>query len=115
MGNPLDPHAGPSHDNSLEGDDDDDDDAPPPTPGGSGGSHKDGEIVKPLPDGSAPAAPEGFTIVVKDNGLMVLRKRRYRDLKKVGIGGFQAKVRTPKGQKGKADGESPEGDGEKPK
>ena len=102
--NPLDPHAGPSHDNSLEGDDDDDDDAPPPTPGGSGlsgGTHKDGEIVKPLPDGSAPTAPEGFTIVVKDNGLMVLRKRRYRDLKKVGIGGFQAKVRTPKGQKGK--------------
>merc|ERR1712228_120063 len=40
--------------------------------------------------------PEGFTIVVKDNGLMVLRKRRYRDLKKVGIGGFLAKTRTPK-------------------
>ena len=26
---------------------------------------------------------------------MFLRKRRYRDLKKVGIGGFQAKTRTP--------------------
>jgi hypothetical protein len=34
--------------------------------------------------------------VVKDNGLMVLRKRRYRDLKKVGIGGFLAKTRAPK-------------------
>merc|ERR1712130_614223 len=90
-----------SHDNSLEGDDDIDDidDIPPPTPGGSmpaSGAHKDGEIVRPLPDGSAPDPPEGFTIVVKDNGLMVLRKRRYRDLKKVGIGGFLAKTRTPK-------------------
>jgi hypothetical protein len=27
---------------------------------------------------------------------MVLRKRRYRDLKKVGIGGFLAKTRAPK-------------------
>ena len=34
--------------------------------------------------------------MVKDNGLMVLRKRRYRDLKKVGIGGFLAKTRAPK-------------------
>lgn len=58
--------------------------------------HKDGDIVRPLADGSAPDPPEGFTIVVKDNGLMVLRKKRYRDLKKVGIGGFLAKTRTPK-------------------
>merc|ERR1712223_1371040 len=66
---------------------------PPIIVAGSSG-HKDGEIVRPLPDGSAPDPPEGFTIVVKDNGLMVLRKRRYRDLKKVGIGGFLAKTRT---------------------
>lgn len=52
--------------------------------------------MRPLADGSAPEPPEGFTIVVKDNGLMVLRKKRYRDLKKVGIGGFLAKTRTPK-------------------
>merc|ERR1719357_2085357 len=93
----MDPMGGGSHDNSLEGDDDDDDDDRPiPGPGLSSGNHKDGEIVRPLPDGSAPDPPEGFTIVVKDNGLMVLRKRRYRDLKKVGIGGFLAKTRTPK-------------------
>jgi len=68
--------------------------------------------VRPLPDGKAPGlnsyycklvksmlnfvsadAPEGFSIVLKDNGLMVLKKKRYRDLKKVGIGGFQAKTR----------------------
>ena len=90
----MDPMGGSSHDNSLEGDDDDDDDPPIIVAGSSG--HKDGEIVRPLPDGSAPDPPEGFTIVVKDNGLMVLRKRRYRDLKKVGIGGFLAKTRTPK-------------------
>jgi hypothetical protein len=59
-------------------------------------SSQDGDIVRPLQDGTAPEAPEGFTIVVKDNGLMVLRKRRYRDLKKVGIGGFLAKTRAPK-------------------
>merc|ERR1712079_971384 len=90
----MDPMGGSSHDNSLEGDDDDDDDPPIIVAGSSG--HKDGEIVRPLPDGSAPDPPEGFTIVVKDNGLMVLRKKRYRDLKKVGIGGFIAKTRTPK-------------------
>merc|ERR1711915_84645 len=100
MFNPMDPMGGSSHDNSLEGDEemDDLDDVPPPTPGGSNsgpGNHKDGEIVRPLPDGTAPEPPEGFTIVVKDNGLMVLRKKRYRDLKKVGIGGFLAKTRTP--------------------
>ena len=64
---------------------------------------QDGDVVRPLADGSAPEPPEGFTIVVKDNGLMVLRKKRYRDLRKVGIGGFLAKTRTPKGanKKGK--------------
>merc|ERR1712008_40514 len=83
--------------NSLEGEEPPDEDgAPPGGRGGGSGSHKDGEIVRPLPDGTAPEPPEGFTIVVKDNGLMVLRKRRYRDLKKVGIGGFLAKTRTPK-------------------
>ena len=68
--------------------------------------YQDGEIVRPLADGSAPEPPEGFTIVVKDNGLMVLRKKRYRDLKKVGIGGFLAKTRTPKSTNKK--GENPE-------
>ena len=117
MFNPMDPAGGSSHDNSLEGEEDEDDDGPPATPGVKAmtGSHKDGEIVKPLPDGSAPEPPEGFTIVVKDNGLMVLRKRRYRDLKKVGIGGFQAKTRQPKGAtKGKEE-EIDDNDPNKPK
>merc|ERR1712129_549260 len=97
MGMGMDPMGGGSHDNSLEGEESPDEDgAPPMQMAGSSGSHKDGEIVRPLADGSAPEPPDGFTIVVKDNGLMVLRKRRYRDLKKVGIGGFLAKTRTPK-------------------
>ena len=100
-----------------ENDEEEDDDLmPPPTPGGppASGGPKDGDRVWPLADGKPPEAPEGFTVVVKDNGLMVLRKRRYRDLKKVGIGGFQAKTRTPKMSKTK---EEPEADanGDKPK
>ena len=61
-----------SNDNSMEQDpdgglDDADDEA-----GGGGlkdsGNHKDGDLVKPLPDGRAPDAPDGFTIVTKENG-----------------------------------------------
>ena len=106
-------------DNDDNDNDDDDDIMPPPTPGvpsmGHAHGHKDGDIVKPLPDGKMPDAPEGFTVVTKDNGMFVLRKRRYRDLKKVGIGGFQAKTRTPKHSK-KDEQEGEVGpDGQKPK
>ena len=63
-----------SNDNSMEQDpdgglDDADDEA---GVGGGGlkdsGNHKDGDLVKPLPDGRAPDAPDGFTIVTKENG-----------------------------------------------
>ena len=104
--------TGEKGDDSIEKGDaddiDDDDLMPPPTPAGP---HKDGDIVKALPDGRPPEAPEGFSVVPKDNGVFVLRKRRYRDLKKVGIGGFQAKQRTPS-RKTKDDGD---GGDEKPK
>ena len=69
----------------------------------SGSAPKDGDIVKPTADGKAPDAPDGFTVITKDNGLMILRKKRYRDLKKVGIGGFQAKTRMPSRKGGKDD------------
>eukprot|EP00094_Tigriopus_californicus_P002578 TCALIF_02490-PA protein Name:"Similar to Kmt2c Histone-lysine N-methyltransferase 2C (Mus musculus)" AED:0.04 eAED:0.11 QI:0/0.63/0.25/1/0.81/0.66/12/0/2215 len=110
-----------SADTSLENDgegDDDDDLMPPPTPGGNttpGAQPKDGDVVRPLPDGRPPEAPEGFSVVVKDNGVMVLRKRRYRDLKKVGIGGFQAKSRATNKNKSKDDGDSGAPGEEKPK
>ena len=45
---------------------------------------------------------------------MFLRKRRYRDLKKVGIGGFQAKTRTPS-RKPKESETPGEGGEDKPK
>ena len=105
--------SGEKGDDSLEkgdGDDADDDDLmPPPTPAGP---HKDGDIVKALPDGRTPEAPEGFSLVPKESGVFILRKRRYRDLKKVGIGGFQAKQRTPSRKNAKDDGEAGE---DKPK
>ena len=49
------------------------DDADDEAGGGGGGlkdsgNHKDGDLVKPLPDGRAPDAPDGFTIVTKENG-----------------------------------------------
>ncbi len=69
----------------------------------SSSAPKDGDIVKPTADGKAPDAPDGFTVITKDNGLMILRKKRYRDLKKVGIGGFQAKTRMPSRKGGKDD------------
>jgi len=100
---PMNPNAPPGDGSDNDDDGPEDDIMPPPTPGPSGPASlgmmgkgpKDGDIVTPLPGGRPPAPPEGFTVVEKENGLMVLRKRRYRDLKKVGIGGFQAKQRTP--------------------
>ena len=104
--------SGEKGDDSLEKGDpddvDDDDLMPPPTPAGP---HKDGDIVKALPDGRTPEAPEGFSLVPKESGVFILRKRRYRDLKKVGIGGFQAKQRTPS-RKNKDEGDTGE---DKPK
>ena len=104
--------SGEKGDDSLEKGDpddaDDDDLMPPPTPAGP---HKDGDIIKALPDGRTPEAPEGFSLVPKESGVFILRKRRYRDLKKVGIGGFQAKQRTPS-RKNKDEGEAGE---DKPK
>jgi histone-lysine N-methyltransferase MLL3 len=101
--------GGGSADNSMENDpdagagDDDDDLMPPPTPGPSSGAPGDGK---------APDTPEGYT---KENGQLVLKKRRYRDLKKVGIGGFQAKGRAPNKNKSKEDPAAADGDGDKPK
>ena len=87
---PMDPNGpGPGDDDNDN--EDEDDIMPPPTPGGPNMGPKDGDIVRPTPDGRTPEAPDGFTVVTKDNGLMILRKRRYRDLKKVGIGGFQVR------------------------
>ncbi|XP_052740662.1 histone-lysine N-methyltransferase 2C isoform X2 [Bicyclus anynana] len=52
--------------------------------------------------------PEGFTIYTTDSGLTVLRRKRQRNLNKLGIGGFV--VRQRQNTKAQADDEK-EGDG----
>lgn len=54
---------------------------------------KDGMILTPREDGRMPEVPEGYAIVQADNGTLILRKKRQRNLQKLGIGGFQ--VRRP--------------------
>ncbi|XP_046637782.1 histone-lysine N-methyltransferase 2C-like isoform X5 [Daphnia pulicaria] len=54
---------------------------------------KDGTVLTPREDGRMPDVPEGYAIVQGDNGALILRKKRQRNLQKLGIGGFQ--VRRP--------------------
>ncbi|KAG8236510.1 hypothetical protein J437_LFUL012796, partial [Ladona fulva] len=70
---------------------------------------KDGAIVTPRQDGRPPEAPEGFTIVTSENGVMILRKKRQRNLQKLGIGGFVARLRGTR--KDKDDEAAVEGEG----
>lgn len=41
--------------------------------------------------------PEGFTLFIMENGMTVLRRKRQRNLQKLGIGGFFARVRGVRG------------------
>ena len=68
MFNSLDPLGG-SHDNSLEGDDDDDDDDKPMPSTAVLSHHKDGDVVRPLADGSAPDLRKGSPLWLKTMGL----------------------------------------------
>ena len=54
---------------------------------------KDGMILTPREDGRLPDVPDGYTVVQGDGGTLMLRKKRQRNLQKLGIGGFQ--VRRP--------------------
>ena len=60
---------------------------------GDGGALKDGMLLTPREDGRLPDVPEGYTVVQGDGGALLLRKKRQRNLQKLGIGGFQ--VRRP--------------------
>ncbi|XP_067626927.1 histone-lysine N-methyltransferase 2C isoform X2 [Eurosta solidaginis] len=42
------------------------------------------------------AAPEGFSITTNDEGVTILRKKRQRNLQKIGIGGFSVRNRALK-------------------
>lgn len=46
--------------------------------------YKEGMVVAPRPDGRPPEPPEGFTIYTTEKGIMLLRRRRQRNLHKLG-------------------------------
>lgn len=61
--------------------------------GDIGSLFKDGTLLVLREDGRMPDVPEGYAVVQGENGTLVLRKKRQRNLQKLGIGGFQ--VRRP--------------------
>ncbi|EDW74778.1 uncharacterized protein Dwil_GK15714 [Drosophila willistoni] len=54
--------------------------------------YKDGMIW----DGTEATLPEGFSISTNDEGVHILRKKRQRNLQKLGIGGFSVRNRAVK-------------------
>ncbi|XP_075232135.1 uncharacterized protein LOC142330615 [Lycorma delicatula] len=94
----------------VAGDCDDMDEEPKEEPPGSTQSqYKEGMLVPPREDGRPPEPPEGFTIYTQENGVMILRRKRVRNLQKLGIGGFNARLRNTRKEKdeeGGGDGQS---------
>jgi [histone H3]-lysine4 N-trimethyltransferase MLL3 len=80
--------AGSSLDNSLE-----DGKLEPLDPKEEAEIYKDGMLWSSAD--SSP--PEGFTLGTNDQGAVVLRKKRQRNLQKVGIGGFHVRNRNVRG------------------
>lgn len=58
--------------------------------------YKEGMVVPPRDDGRPPEPPEGFSILTLESGVMVLRRKRVRNLQKLGIGGFVVRGRMPR-------------------
>lgn len=73
--------------------------------------YKEGMVVPPREDGRPPEPPEGFSILTLESGVMVLRRKRVRNLQKLGIGGFVVRGRMPRA-KDKDDENMQDGDGE---
>jgi len=73
--------------------------------------YKEGMEVQPRDDGRPPEAPEGFSILTLESGVMVLRRKRVRNLQKLGIGGFVVRGRMPRA-KDKDEENTQDGDGE---
>lgn len=55
---------------------------------------REGMEIAPREDGRPPEPPEGFTIHTTETGALVLRKKRTRNLQKLGIGGFLVRFRS---------------------
>uniref|UniRef100_A0A1B0A978 Histone-lysine N-methyltransferase n=1 Tax=Glossina pallidipes TaxID=7398 RepID=A0A1B0A978_GLOPL len=73
-----------------------------PTPGDAGGDGKSTPIEKITTPtykdgmvwfGEDGSQPEGFSISTNEEGLNILRKKRQRNLQKLGIGGFNVRMR----------------------
>lgn len=87
--------AGSSLDNSLE-----DIKLEPLDPNEEAQIYKDGMVWS----GTDPA-PDGFALGTNENGQVVLRKKRQRNLQKLGIGGFSVRNRTGRNAIGKNESE----------
>uniref|UniRef100_A0A182SM76 PHD-type domain-containing protein n=1 Tax=Anopheles maculatus TaxID=74869 RepID=A0A182SM76_9DIPT len=82
--------AGSSHDNSLE-----EMRLEPLDPKEEAEIYKDGMVW------NDPTPPEGFALFTTENGTVVLRKKRQRNLQKLGIGGFFVRNRGIRPKDGK--------------
>jgi len=76
--------------------------------------YKEGMLVTPRDYGRPPEPPEGFSILTLESGSMVLRRKRVRNLQKLGIGGFVVRGRMPRA-KDKDDENNPDDDDNKPR
>uniref|UniRef100_A0A182MGK2 PHD-type domain-containing protein n=1 Tax=Anopheles culicifacies TaxID=139723 RepID=A0A182MGK2_9DIPT len=90
--------AGSSHDNSLE-----EMRLEPLDPKEEAEIYKDGMVW------NDPTPPEGFALFTTENGTVVLRKKRQRNLQKLGIGGFFVRNRGIRTKDGKEDDDLAEG------
>lgn len=66
------------------------------------GELKEGMVWTPRPD---QPPPEGYSIYTTENGVTVLRRKRQRNLQKLGIGGFHVRLR---GMRKDKDDEAPD-------
>lgn len=73
--------------------------------------YKEGMVIPPREDGRPPEPPEGFSILTLESGVMVLRRKRVRNLQKLGIGGFVVRGRMPRA-KDKDEENIQDGDGD---
>lgn len=58
-------------------------------------AYKDGMIWGSKENGIVPSPPEGFSLHTMESGVVILKRKKQRNLQKLGIGGFSAvKLRT---------------------
>lgn len=70
---------------------------------------EEAEIYKDGMVWNDPVPPEGFALVTNEQGVVVLRKKRQRNLQKLGIGGFFVRNRAVRTKDGKEDEEIADG------